>query len=103
MTKRPSAFHRRIVVATAAMLILTFSTALAWQLPIGSFLVLGTLEHRALLSVAELRALPIPIQTITVTFLAGQAPQQHTYLGPAALRSDESLRPEIRPRREERL
>ena len=54
MTKRPRTFHRRIAVATAAMLMLTFSTALAWQVPTGSFLVLGKLEHRALLSVAEL-------------------------------------------------
>src|SRR5215510_13048617 len=82
MTERPRAFHRRLAVAKAAMLILTFSTALAWQVPTGSFFILGKLEHRALLSVAELRALPIPMQTITVTFFAGPNPQQHTYVGP---------------------
>ncbi len=82
MTKKPRAFHHRVAVATAAILTLTISTALAWQVPTGSFLVLGKLERRALLSVAELRALPIPTQTITVTFFAGPNPQQHTYIGP---------------------
>jgi hypothetical protein len=82
MSKRPRAYRHRVATATAAMLVLLFSTAYAWHLPPGSFLILGKLDNRAALSVAELRALPIPMQTLTVTFLAGSTPQQHTYVGP---------------------
>jgi hypothetical protein len=82
MSARPRACRHRVATATAVMLVLLFSTAYAWHLPPGSFLIVGKLDNRAALSVAELRALPIPMQTLTVTFLAGSTPEQHTFVGP---------------------
>jgi hypothetical protein len=82
MRTKPRAYRHRVVPATLAMVALLFSTAYAWQLPPGTFLMLGKLDQRAALTVAELRALQIPTQTLTVTFLAGQSPEQHTFVGP---------------------
>src|SRR5262249_7379302 len=82
MRTEPHAYRHRVLLATAAVVALLFSPASARQLPPGSFLVLGKLDHRALLSVAELRALPIPTQTVKVTFLAGQSQEQHVFVGP---------------------
>jgi hypothetical protein len=45
----------------------------------GRFVVKGDVEHHLKLHVADLAMLPQ--QTMTVTFLAGSAPQTHTYTG----------------------
>ena len=49
--------------------------------PAGSVTITGELDGRALLTFDEFSALPLTLQTVTVSFLAGSSQESHTFTG----------------------
>src|SRR5262249_44458180 len=49
--------------------------------PVGSIIITGEIDDRALLTFDQFSALPLNIQTVTVSFLAGSSEETHTFTG----------------------
>jgi hypothetical protein len=52
-----------------------------FERPVGSVVITGELEDRVFLTFEQFEALPLQLHTLTVTFQAGQAMEQHTFTG----------------------
>jgi len=79
-------FARTVTGLLAATLLLSIGVAPAAAFPpAGSFVVVGKLQQKLLVStgdvVAHLASLPLPVKTVSVSFQAGTTMQQHTYTG----------------------
>jgi hypothetical protein len=74
----------RIFAALLAAVLLAPSVGEAGkpvQRPAGSLIITGDLAGRALLTFEEFSALPLTLQTVTASFMAGSAQETHSFTG----------------------
>jgi len=85
---RENIVTRRVIVPyvvavfiVAVLLAPDHARAGASSRPVGSLIITGKIEDRVLLTFDQFEALPLPLQTVTVQFRAGQSEETHTFTG----------------------
>ena len=68
-----------------------------FERPVGSVVITGELEDRVFLTFEQFEALPLTLHTLTVTFQAGQAVEQHTFTGFLLIDVLNFLKPQFDP------
>jgi hypothetical protein len=68
-----------------------------FERPVGSVVITGELEDRLFLTFEQFEALPLTLHTLTVTFQAGQAVEQHTFTGFLLIDVMNFLKPQFDP------
>src|SRR5262245_13522380 len=68
-----------------------------FERPVGSVVITGELEDRVFLTFEQFEALPLTLHTLTVTFQAGQAVEQHTFTGFLLIDIMNFLKPQFDP------
>jgi len=71
----------RRVVLTAMLTLHSSGMASAVERPAGSVVITGELQNPVFLTFDQLEALPLQSQSLTVSFQAGSAVEQHTFTG----------------------
>src|SRR5262245_35658474 len=68
-----------------------------FERPVGSVVITGELEDRVFLTFEQFEALALQLHTLTVTFQAGQAVEQHTFTGFLLIDVLNLLKPQFDP------
>jgi hypothetical protein len=68
-----------------------------FERPVSSVVITGELEDRLFLTFEQFEALPLTLHTLTVTFQAGQAVEQHTFTGFLLIDVMNFLKPQFDP------
>jgi len=86
-----------LVVAALTAPALTEAGGKPFERSVGSVVITGELEDRVFLTFEQFEALPLTLHTLTVTFQAGQAVEQHTFTGFLLIDLLNFLKPQFDP------